>query len=155
MAKRAIRLGGLLEPGNRAEELERAEKQLIVLVILRVIRVDLAQTDLSEAPRPRDRQRLRSVPAAEVAVVLGSVDFRTMKTWHPRRLVCSHDLSPAVRKSGLRTMLRPSATSTPLSAERVRSDDFGWPRELDALTLLTVAKAGDFPLQAYKDFARI
>jgi hypothetical protein len=76
-----------------------------------------------------------------------------MKTWHPRRLLRSHDSSPAVRKSDLR--LGTFASSILVSTESAPSNDLNCLREFHALKLSTVAKATDFSLQARKDFAKI
>jgi hypothetical protein len=66
-------LDGLLQPGNRPEDLEGAENQVIPAA---VIWAGLAQVDPAEAPGTRHRKRLHSSLVVEVAVVFAPVDFR-------------------------------------------------------------------------------
>jgi hypothetical protein len=68
-------LDRLLQPGNRAEELESHDNELIVMVC-DLIRTGLAQADPHEPSGLRDRTCRHSRPAVKVTVVLAAIDFR-------------------------------------------------------------------------------
>jgi hypothetical protein len=73
MAKKAVRVDGLLQPSHHPEELEGVENQVIVAP---AIRASLAQADPPETLGPRDHKRCHSLVVVEVAVVLAPVNFR-------------------------------------------------------------------------------
>jgi hypothetical protein len=89
-------LDGLLQPGNRAEDLECAENQIIIAL---VIQVDLAQGDPPETPEPRDCKCLHGWLVVEVTVVLAPVNFR------PRSLVFRALDCPALQVTPIRAFV--------------------------------------------------
>jgi hypothetical protein len=91
----SVSLHRLLQPGNRAEDLEGTEKQIIVAG---VVRTGLAQTDSAAAPESRDCKRLHGPLAVEVAVVLAPVNFR------PRGAVVRALDRPALQVIVIRTI---------------------------------------------------
>jgi hypothetical protein len=76
MANKALGKDSLLQRGNRIEDLQSTESQVMAVA---VIQTSLVQVNPPEAPEPRECKHVHRPPTLEVSAVLATVDFCSLR----------------------------------------------------------------------------